>query len=147
VFSDKHLEIHKTMPDKKEVGNLGEDIACKFLAKKKFKILERNHREKSDEIDIIARSFDGVIVFVEVKTITYLIGISGGILPEDHMTQKKFHRIKRGCLMFIAKHSKIVDDKKGWRIDLIAITLREDDDSYRINHYENILLQNVFGAA
>jgi putative endonuclease len=134
------IQINKAISNKQEVGNLGEDIACRFLTKKKFKILERNHREKFDEIDIIARSFDGVVVFVEVKTVTDFIGFSAGILPEDHMTRNKFLRIKRGCLMFIAKHSQMIDDKKGWRIDLIAITLSEDGDSYKINHYENILL-------
>ncbi len=109
-----------------------------FLIKRRFKILERNHRERFDEIDIIARSFDGVLVFVEVKALD--ISLGSGIIPEDNMTRRKFHRIKRGCLMFIAKHPKIVDDKKGWRIDLIAISLSDDGDPYKINHYENILL-------
>jgi putative endonuclease len=126
------------MNNNKSTGNLGEDIACGFLKKRGFKILERNHKEHFDEIDIIARSFDGILVFVEVKTMDVFLG--SAILPEDHMTREKFRKIKRGCLMFIAKHPQIIDDKKGWRIDLIAISLSDDGGPYKINHYENILL-------
>lgn len=48
-------------------GNLGEDIATRFLEKKSYKILDRNYRALGNEIDIIARDKDE-IVFVEVKT-------------------------------------------------------------------------------
>lgn len=48
-------------------GNLGEDIATKFLIKRNYKILERNYIALGTEIDIIARDKDE-IVFVEVKT-------------------------------------------------------------------------------
>ncbi|MGI5948865.1 YraN family protein [Peptoniphilus sp.] len=48
-------------------GNIGEDIATKFLERKNYKILDRNYRALGNEIDIIARDKDE-IVFVEVKT-------------------------------------------------------------------------------
>lgn len=51
----------------KDLGNRGERLAVKFLARQGYKILERNFRLKSGEIDIIARDGDQ-IVFVEVKT-------------------------------------------------------------------------------
>ena len=35
-------------------GKEGEDIACKFLKKRGYKILTRNFRTKMGEIDIIA---------------------------------------------------------------------------------------------
>jgi len=41
-----------------KIGNLGEDIACRFLKKKGFKIVDRNYRKKWGEIDIIAQSFN-----------------------------------------------------------------------------------------
>ncbi|MFR1323608.1 MAG: YraN family protein [Ezakiella massiliensis] len=40
--------------DNKIVGNLGEDMACKYLKEKNYYILERNYRNKQGEIDIIA---------------------------------------------------------------------------------------------
>ena len=50
-----------------DLGRAGEDAAVKFLKKQKFKILERNYRVKSGEIDIVAWDRD-TLVFVEVKT-------------------------------------------------------------------------------
>ena len=52
---------------KKISGKCGEDAACSYLKKNKYKIIERNHRNKCGEIDIIATKGDD-LVFVEVKT-------------------------------------------------------------------------------
>ena len=50
----------------RQIGNHGETKACEYLAKKGYRILERNFRCKLGEIDIIALH-NGYIVFVEVK--------------------------------------------------------------------------------
>lgn len=52
---------------KKMSGKCGEDAACSYLKKNKYKIIERNHRNKCGEIDVIATKGDD-LVFVEVKT-------------------------------------------------------------------------------
>ena len=52
----------------KVVGNAGEDLACRYLEKNGYKILERNVRySRFCELDIIAQLKD-TVVFVEVKT-------------------------------------------------------------------------------
>ena len=52
----------------REFGNKGEDLACEYLVKNGYEILERNkHFSKLCEIDIIAK-FKNKVVFVEVKT-------------------------------------------------------------------------------
>lgn len=53
--------------NKKEIGNLGEDIAGKYLLEKGYKIIDKNIRWKHYEIDIIVQK-DDWLVFVEVKT-------------------------------------------------------------------------------
>ena len=123
--------------DSKKKGNLGESIACKYLLQNKFKILLRNHREKFDEIDIIAGSFDGILVFVEVKALSIETAHFQCLSPEDHLTRKKYLKMRRACLMFIAKHPKMVNFEKGWRIDLVAILL-DGEKALKINYYENI---------
>jgi putative endonuclease len=120
------------MTKRSEVGQIGEDIACEYLKKHRYKIIARNYREKFDEIDIIAKSFDGVLVFCEVKTVV----LNVSIMPEDNMTKAKFKKISRICSVFAAKHHGLVNPRKGWRIDLIAIVLKEEADEIR--HYENI---------
>jgi len=46
--------------------NFFEDLACEYLKKKNFKILDRNYRCAFGEIDIIAQ-YRGILCFVEVK--------------------------------------------------------------------------------
>ena len=48
-------------------GSVGEELTCKYLMSKGYRIAARNYRSKFGEIDIIA--FNGQsIAFVEVKT-------------------------------------------------------------------------------
>lgn len=132
MFIAKHIKI-KDMNNNKNIGEIGESAACWFLLKNKYKILFRNYREKFDEIDIIARSFDGVLVFVEVKTLKENVG---DLIPEDNLTKSKLKKISRACRIFAGSHKELVNDR-GWRIDLIAITLHGEGDSI-ISHYENV---------
>jgi len=47
-------------------GKVGENLACNYLVKNGYKIIERNFRSKFGEIDIVA--LDGkTLCFVEVK--------------------------------------------------------------------------------
>ena len=50
----------------KDIGNLGEDLAVKFLLEKGYELLERNFFKPFGEIDIIAKDKD-YVVFIEVK--------------------------------------------------------------------------------
>ena len=50
-----------------EIGHLGEEAVCKYLADRGYSIAERNYRIKGGEIDIIAENGD-YIAFVEVKS-------------------------------------------------------------------------------
>ena len=51
----------------KTIGDYGEKLAARYLTKNGYKIVEKNYRERTFEIDIIA--YDGdCLCFVEVKT-------------------------------------------------------------------------------
>ena len=64
-----HLwRITNILKNKQEIGKIGEDIACSYLEKNNYKIICRNYRDKTGEIDIIARDVTKEIVFIEVKT-------------------------------------------------------------------------------
>ena len=45
----------------------GEQIACNFLQEQGYRIIERNHRSRLGEIDIIS-AYGEFLVFCEVKT-------------------------------------------------------------------------------
>jgi putative endonuclease len=123
--------------DNKKVGNLGEDLACGYLAKNKYKILFRNHHQGFDEIDVIVKSFDGVLVFVEVKSLKNT-GYNTNLVPEDNLTKTKFKKISRACRIFVGSYPRLVDKNRGWRIDLIAVTLNGPNKGPLIDHYKNI---------
>ena len=69
LFSLKNIfkKTSDVQSHKKALGKKGEVVAAKFLKKKGYKILQRNYRRKTGEIDIICYE-RGSIVFVEVKT-------------------------------------------------------------------------------
>lgn len=120
----------------KNIGEIGEGKACEFLIDKKYRILFRNYRQKFDEIDIIAKSFDGVLVFIEVKTL--MAKSLSDLIPEDNLTANKLKKLIRACSLFAGFNKKLIDKNKGWRLDLIAITL-DNKNGDKISHYENII--------
>ena len=122
-----------------KIGKMGEDIACEYLINRHWKVLGRNYRRKSDEIDIIARSKDKTLVFVEVKSLRRAEALlSAAFTPEDNLSSAKLHKISRTCEFFARKYSWLIDADRGWRIDLIAIDLNYDGSPIDLRHYENI---------
>lgn len=121
-----------------ETGKIGENIAYKYLLNKRYLILARNHKERFDEIDIIARRRDDTLIFCEVKTIKKTGGIvSGGFMPEDNLSQIKRRKMIRAAEVFLIRRPGMVMKDRGWQIDLIAIVLK-DQKIAALRHYENI---------
>ncbi|HLA76819.1 MAG TPA: YraN family protein [Vicinamibacteria bacterium] len=52
--------------DQLPLGARGEAVACRYLEAKGLRVLTRNYRTRSGEVDIVARDGE-VTVFVEVK--------------------------------------------------------------------------------
>ncbi len=121
-----------------EIGALGEQIACKYLVKQGYRVLERNVLQPWGELDIVAKQKDGTLVFVEVKTMSENLNLK----PEDHLTKAKLANLQKTALLYAGHYPELVKESKGWRIDLVAITLDNSltnlSKDYTINHYENI---------
>ncbi|MCK5828636.1 YraN family protein [Candidatus Bipolaricaulota bacterium] len=75
-----------------------EDKACQFLKNEGYRIVARNWRTKTGEIDIIARDND-ILVFVEVKARTG-DGFGG---PESAVDLPKQRRLISAALSFMEK--------------------------------------------
>ncbi len=97
------------------LGTQGEELAVVHLKKQGFKILAQNYRQKTGEIDIIAR--DGTyLVFIEVKTRKSLrFG-----RPYEAVTHKKQTQITKVALEYITRN-KLHDQPM--RFDVISITI------------------------
>ena len=110
----------------REFGSKGEDLACEYLVKNGYEILERNkHFSKLCEIDIVAK-MKNKVVFVEVKTRrTNNFGS-----PLEAVTKTKYNNIKTGVLSYL-KENKI----KSFQVDVIGITLEPE---LKIEHLRNV---------
>ena len=110
----------------KILGNAGEDLACRYLQKRGYEILERNkHYSRFCEIDIIAK-YKNTVVFVEVKTRKN----NDFGLPVEAVTKTKYENLKKGVQFYLSENKV-----KDYRIDVISITLKPE---IQIEHLKNI---------
>jgi len=140
VFVGKHQKRLIMDKNKKhiEIGQAGEQIAVAYLRQKGYKILKTNVRYVWGEIDIVAKDYNNILVFFEVKSLSQKKQISDPaekLRPEDNLTKSKLFKLKRACLFFANQNPKLVI--KGWRIDLIALTIEDKDCD--IKHFESIV--------
>ncbi len=127
---------------KNSLGRFGEDLACRFLKKRGYRILQRNYRKPWGEIDIIGRAPDRTLVFFEVKTLREGEG-ENSLQPEDNMTAAKLRKLRTVCAGFVAKNPRLINEESGWRIDVLAITvprgtMKIKGENCAITHYENV---------
>ncbi len=102
---------------RQNTGNLGEDLAAKFLKKNGFKILERNFKTNLGEIDILARQKNDIVV-VEVKT------KSTSSFGEGYEMVNYFKKKK---LLTLAKNLQKNYPGKIIRIDVVSIDLSDKE--------------------
>jgi putative endonuclease len=123
-----------------KTGEIGENIATKFLVKHGFSILDRNYTKKWGEIDIIAEK-DDKLYFVEVKSVSCETLDSEKIEqyhPEDNMHPWKLKRLSRTIQTYLLS-DKIPDDKE-WQVDLLVVFLDLKNKKAKIKVVSDIIL-------
>ncbi len=85
-----------TFHNTSELGALGEELGCRYLAKKGYNIVATNYcnvrGKRLGEIDVVAEK-GKELVFVEVKS--RLGTAESGILPEVAITREKLRKLER----------------------------------------------------
>ncbi|MFZ5844892.1 MAG: YraN family protein [Patescibacteria group bacterium] len=120
------------LPYKKSLGKIGENLACEYLRKHGYRILERNFQKRYGELDIVA--LDGkTLVFIEVKT---RIGETFG-KPEEAVTPWKLKEVIKTAQFYKMLHPELPDSL---RIDVIGIELDFDHTLKYFNHLKNVTL-------
>jgi putative endonuclease len=124
-----------------KLGEIGENVAIKFLMKHNFVIVERNYTKKWGEIDIIAEKADK-IYFIEVKSVSRktLPSVPHETLqyrPEENMHPNKLRRIARTIQTYLL--SKKLQDKE-WQVDLLLVFLNLKDRNARVEVVKDIIL-------
>ena len=109
-----------------ELGKAGEDFAASYLEHAGYSIIERDWRQGSRDIDIVARTEDGTtVVFVEVKTRS-----SDAIVrPEDAVDARKIRNLGRAADAYV-KERAIWNEL---RFDLINI-VGTAPENFKLEH-------------
>src|ERR1035437_8633216 len=129
--------------EKQKIGELGENIAVKFLVKHGFSILDRNYTKKWGEIDIVAEKTNK-IYFIEVKSVSRetLNSVTRETLdqyhPEDNMHPWKLKTLARTIQTYLL--SKKIPDEKEWQVDLLVVYLNLKDKKARVEVVNDIIL-------
>lgn len=137
---------------KRKLGDIGENIACDYLARHGFEILDRNYLRKWGELDIVARK-KGVLRFIEVKSVscvTLPMDVSHVTLghrptgeakdsyrPEENVHPQKLKRLSRAIQTYILEKRL---DSFEWQLDVVTVKISEKDRMARVEMIENIII-------
>ena len=132
------------IPDeiRKNVGKGGEDIACQFLARNGYKILERNYRRKWGEIDIVAEK-ENSVRFVEVKAVSRESLPNGSremdYRPEELVHEHKLRKVARTAALYMEERK----DDREFQIDVVGVIMNQATRTARCRLFEQALEDNL----
>ena len=127
-----------------KIGEIGEDLACKFLEKGGFSVIERNYTKKWGELDIVAEK-DNKIHFVEVKSVTRVtseVGVTrvtnqDEYRPEENVHPGKIKRLHRAIQTYLLERK--IKDNQEWQLDIAVVLLNLKDKTARVSLIEDIV--------
>ena len=117
------------MADHNDLGELGEELAVKKLRRDGYEILERNWRFGKEEVDIIARLGEELVI-IEVKT------RNSDFFGEPHqfVSRSKQNHLIRAAHAYIQRHDLDVET----RFDVIGIVVNNKGE--RLEHIEGAFI-------
>ena len=118
------------MRAKDAVGRYGEDVAARHLVGQGLRIIERNWRCRSGELDIVATE-GPVLVFCEVKTRS---SVDFGD-PAEAVSRTKAERLRGLALQWLAEH-RAADSTRYFpelRFDVVSV-LRQRQGAATVRH-------------
>ena len=123
----------------KQVGALGEKLACEYLRRQGMKIAAQNVTRKTGEIDVVALNLD-TLHFVEVKTIVCVqfpddTRNDDAYDPTVNLHEAKIRRIARTSEWYVAN----TQWEGEWQLDAVLVWLRRRDGMARVRYLPQIL--------
>ena len=131
-----------SISEKRKIGNLGENLAYRFLVKHGFSIVDRNYSRKWGELDIIAKK--GLKThFIEVKSVSCenILEIGRGedaFRPEDNLHPWKLQRLGRIIQTYLLE--KDVSPETDWQFDVITVYIDKNSLKAKVFMLENVIL-------
>ena len=114
------------MSEHNELGKQGEEIATNYLLKQGYQVLDVNWRAGRNEIDIIARDKD-FLVIIEVKSRRSNTFME----PEEAVTREKQQALIRAANAYIFRKNITLET----RFDIISIIHNKNET--RVNHLKD----------
>ena len=109
------------------LGQIGEEVAARFLRRRGVTILERNLRSRLGEIDLVGRE-GGTLVFVEVKARQS----DRGDPPQAAVDSRKQARLGRLAAGYLAGRRL---GERRCRFDVVAVTLDGEGGAPRVEYF------------
>ena len=112
--------LHKK-DQNREKGNIGENIACKFLIAHGFTIVDRNYQKKWGELDIVAKIDDQgekSLHFFEVKSVMRNFSAGAPYKPEDNVNNLKVRHLRKIIQTYLAEKCRLVSPLHGSKVDI-----------------------------
>lgn len=124
--------------ENQKTGELGESIACMFLVKHGYEIIERNYTKKWGEIDIIAKKGEMThLIEVKAKTVDFVSHETmHGYRPEDNMHYGKVKKLMRVIQTYILDRKWVKD----WQFDLMVVLIDQGNKKARVKIIKDIIL-------
>ncbi|OGG92997.1 hypothetical protein A2609_02070 [Candidatus Kaiserbacteria bacterium RIFOXYD1_FULL_47_14] len=123
----------------KEIGNLGESIACEYLKRHGFSIRDRNIARKTGELDVIAEKED-TLHFVEVKTVLADEFPNEKNTNDDYDPSLNLHEAKIQKVAMTGEWYVLEKRWEGeWQVDGCLVWLRRRDGMARVSYLPQIV--------
>lgn len=126
---------------KRQLGDIGEGVVCKYLEQRGYRVVERNYLKPWGEIDIVAEKAKK-LYFVEVKSVSHDTsdqkGSRGTYRPEENVHPAKLKRLHRAVQTYLLDH-KVGEDTE-WQIDVACVYLDFATHKARVEILENVIL-------
>ncbi|MBI4065996.1 YraN family protein [Candidatus Kaiserbacteria bacterium] len=130
---------------RKEVGALGENVACEYLRRHGFTIRDRNYVKKTGELDIIAEKpacagRENTLHFVEVKTVLaedFPLAENKGedaYDPSLNLHEAKVRKVARTGEWYVLEKKW----EGEWQVDGMLVWLRRRDGMARVSYLPQI---------
>jgi putative endonuclease len=127
------------MLHKRAKGNIGEDIACKFIQRKGFVITDRNYQKKWGELDIVA-SKNKTLHFFEVKSVMRNIGSMSlnFYKPEDNVHSLKVRHLRKIIQTYLAEKGRGQDSE--FHFHILCVFMNIQTRRARVKWLQDVIL-------
>lgn len=131
----------KTFTSKtQKIGEIGEKLACMFLMKHRFSVIDTNYTIKAGEIDIVAKK-GKIWHFIEVKSVSRVTlddvsSETSGFRPEENMHPHKIQRFVRTVEYY--RMAKDLEEED-FQIDLALVYINQVDKKGKVVLMENVV--------